>query len=143
MDYPTNIHKCPLCKGDTFGASNVDFDPDWRDEVNRRLTPDKAEVAGEVSFQFEVGPDGVERIFLSMAELVRARLASSVLSLRLLAQTDPVGCPAGLPVLKVNGLLVEFQGYDESRRRWWVELIDVDTGEAVSYALVPYTGGNQ
>jgi hypothetical protein len=116
--------KCPVCGEHIWHGSNIDVDADWQEAVKRLKdgdAEDKPGQRGEVRFIYETGPDGVERIFIAMQELVRARLASSHQALR----TAPG--PNGLPVLEVNGLQVELQGYDLARRRWWVELLDNPT----------------
>lgn len=121
INYPTHVGTCRKCGGKTDYVSNGVPDDDWVEASGGGVEQPSR---GEVSFIYETGPDGVERIFITTADLVRARLATSAMALRVMASDYAQGPHFGLPLLEVNGLLVELQGLDRVKRRWWVELLE-------------------
>jgi hypothetical protein len=101
INYPLHVSKCPVCGEHVWHGTNVDVDADWQEAVKRLKdggAEDKPGQRGEVRFIYETGPDGVERIFITTADLVRARLAQSSEALRVMASANTevptLGCPS-------------------------------------------------
>lgn len=117
ISYPTlpQFSVCPIHDEPTDFISNVDPDEDWKSSMERRVKQAEKDAALKRVIPLVPGVKVIEDKGLLWVDQTEMQLAGARLS-RMVSNTFHL-------FELEDGWVYETQGWDEPRRRWWVERV--------------------